>query len=357
MDGKTKLLSKRTLVATLACVFMVAFLACGASVFGLFAPRLLQETLNRSQRLDGGLVIRIDKPGYLAGETVRISGAGFSPFERVMLRVGHASGTVETGMGHEAWFINANSSGAFNATWTLSANDMSGVEFVLDAAGSSGLKAKASFARRARMSMDGSSYRPGDMVRITADGFNPNETVTLEVNHQRAGTAVSDKNGRVNTEVELPADDFSVSSFSITATGSDSFVVSSLLIPLGWVTVYDQQGPNDYPGQNDLTMFARNDDDTSVYRVRWNWDSTDMWTGTGQTGDACALFDSNGDGHIELVVCGQIHNPNADPSQVTETTGSPFVYTCNNTKIDRCGGPTPVPYTSSDIQAGLMNTL
>src|SRR5436190_11564192 len=98
MDGKKQIISKR-MAATITCVFVVAFLAYSASAFGLWAPRALQEALTRSLQPEGGPVIRIDKTGYLAGETVKIAGSGFSPYERVMLRVSHANGTVENGMG------------------------------------------------------------------------------------------------------------------------------------------------------------------------------------------------------------------------------------------------------------------
>ena len=49
---------------------------------------------------------------------------------------------------------------------------------------------------------------------------------------------------------------------------------------------------------------GRDDTDATKYKLFWSWDSTDLWTGTGQTGDACALFDYNGNTNIDAVVCG-----------------------------------------------------
>jgi hypothetical protein len=37
--------------------------------------------------------IQTDKPGYLAGEPIRSSGAGVSPLDRVTLRAIHEDGT------------------------------------------------------------------------------------------------------------------------------------------------------------------------------------------------------------------------------------------------------------------------
>src|SRR5438132_944986 len=60
-----------------------------------------------------GAVVRTDKAGYLAGDTVSISGEGFSPFESVMVRVAHADGVAEAGMGHEPWWVYADTNGNF----------------------------------------------------------------------------------------------------------------------------------------------------------------------------------------------------------------------------------------------------
>ena len=72
----------------------------------------------------------------------------------------------------------------------------------------------------------------------------------------------------------------------------------SVTIPSNFFTVVDSGGANDEVSQNDLTQMGRDDSDSSVFKLFWSWDSTDDWTGTGQTGDACALFDTDGDGKI-----------------------------------------------------------
>ena len=77
---------------------------------------------------------------------------------------------------------------------------------------------------------------------------------------------------------------------------------------------------------------GRDDDDAAFYKLFWSWDSTSLWTGTGQTGDACALFDSDGDGKVNYAVCARIENPNADPTQATLTPDSPFLFSCTDAR-------------------------
>jgi uncharacterized repeat protein (TIGR01451 family) len=134
-------------------------------------------------------------------------------------------------------------------------------------------------------------------------------------------------------------------------------------IPTNFFTVVDAGGPNDEVSQSDLTQMGRDDTDPTVYKLFWSWDSTDDWTGTGQTGDACALFDSDGDGNINQAICVRINNPNANPAIVSQVVGatdgdSPFVWTCSDAKPDRCTNPSgPLAFTSTQLQAGVLGTL
>src|SRR6266581_399285 len=342
-------------------ILVIALLAGAAGVLGVLAgPTALQGRLSRIARPDGDPAIRIDKRGYLAGDTIRISGTGFSPFESVMLRVAHTGGTVETGMGHEPWFVSADAGGAFKTTWSLNANDTGGVNLVLEAIGSSGLGAQASFVRRGRITTDRLSYRSGDRARITADGFRPNELVTIEVNdgHSQAPiTTLSDKNGRATAELELPADNLGAGSFVVTAVSADSQIVVSITIPANFFTVIDQQGSNDQPGQKDLTRLGRDNTDPNYFSLYWSWDETGAWTSNGNTGDACALFDSDGDGNINFAVCGQITNPGGNPNLVNQTALSTRPYSCNNTKSDRCPKAAALTFTPTDVLAGQFLTL
>ena len=99
-------------------------------------------------------------------------------------------------------------------------------------------------------------------------------------------------------------------------------------IPGNYLSVPDQDGANDQPSQVDLTRFGRDDSDDDVYKLLWSWDSTTDWTGSGQTGDACALFDSDGDGNVNFVVCARVENPGADVTRVAHVSPSPYLFNC-----------------------------
>jgi large repetitive protein len=130
---------------------------------------------------------------------------------------------------------------------------------------------------------------------------------------------------------------------------------ASAAIPSSFFAVIDQQGVNDVNAdQNDLSQMGRDDSDAALYKLFWSWDSTSLWTGTGQTGDACALFDSDGDGNVNYAVCARIENPNANPTQAKLTSDSPFLFSCDDSKNDRCGQPTQLVATT--ITAGTIGS-
>jgi hypothetical protein len=137
-------------------------------------------------------------------------------------------------------------------------------------------------------------------------------------------------------------------------------------IPSNFFTVTDQQGVNDVNSdQVDLTQFGRDDSSAGKYKLFWSWDSINSWTGTGQTGDACALFDTTapGDGKIDYAVCARVANLNADPNNVQivpqDATHPVFLFSCSNAKNDRCAQPTgPLSYTQgTDADGGVIGTL
>ena len=101
------------------------------------------------------------------------------------------------------------------------------------------------------------------------------------------------------------------------------------------VTVADQNGPNDEPGQKDLTQLTIDYAGlpTSV-DVSWNWDEI-SWSGN-NTGDACALFDTNDNLNVDAAVCVTI---TGDPATLLDVR----LYECTaDAKVDRCTGPAEV---------------
>jgi uncharacterized surface anchored protein len=100
----------------------------------------------------------------------------------------------------------------------------------------------------------------------------------------------------------------------------------------------DTNGPNDEPGQKDLTkMCVDNAGLPASLHVKWQWDQI-SWSGA-NTGDACSLFDTDGDGNANYSLC------------TTVSGGAPLgvsyqMYSCADTRPDRCNG-TPVSTTST----------
>jgi hypothetical protein len=98
----------------------------------------------------------------------------------------------------------------------------------------------------------------------------------------------------------------------------------------------DDAGPNDQPAQVDLNCFNRADNVSGKLGVQWSWDDINSWGGTGQTGDACALIDTDNDGNANVAICARIsNNPDGTIYQVGGA-GAADVYLCNDTKSDRC---------------------
>ena len=342
-------------------ILLLGLMVGVAPALGRIAKRaVLQRGGGLSESPQTAPVIRTDKEGYLAGEVTAISGEGFSPFERVMLRVSHIDGTVEAGMGHDAWFVDADANGAFRASWSVNIHDTAGADLKLEAAGSSGLSAQAAFARTGRLALDRSSGA-GSKSRVTGEGFNSNELVTIKLDgseHQSI-SALSDANGNISAELSLTSGNVEAGAFSIQAASKDSAMVLSLNCSPSGCTDADfladffvvrhqsiggQPLIRDVPADKELTQMGRNVDATD-YNIFMSWDGTDQWTGK-NTGDACALFDTNGDanGNIDFAICGQIIN-SKDGTKIFQTTASPFAFTCDNTLGNRCG--TPVPYSTT----------
>jgi len=104
--------------------------------------------------------------------------------------------------------------------------------------------------------------------------------------------------------------------------------------PPSFSFVSDESGANDLPGQKDLTAHAiANSSTAGAFWVAWKWDDT-SWSGN-NTGDACALFDTDGDGKVNSAICVTV----GGKPLASQQANSPRVYTCGDTKVDRCTTP------------------
>jgi Prealbumin-like fold domain len=93
--------------------------------------------------------------------------------------------------------------------------------------------------------------------------------------------------------------------------------------------VNDENGADDQPGQKDLSAQAVAVPSPGDLWVAWKWDVTSL--SGGNTGDACALFDTDTDARVNFAICVTIEgNP------AVQAATSPRVYTCGDGKVDRC---------------------
>ncbi|MBP1619624.1 MAG: hypothetical protein H6Q02_391 [Acidobacteria bacterium] len=124
-----------------------------------------------------------DKTGYLAGETITISGSGFGPNEAVSVKIAR---TPEPSDGDPApWEVWTDPAGAFTATWAIDTLDHSGNTFTVSASSASG-SAQASFRRIAVIGTHKYDYEPGETTTAPA---------TCRSRSMRTGRAGSSRHG------------------------------------------------------------------------------------------------------------------------------------------------------------------
>ena len=92
----------------------------------------------------------------------------------------------------------------------------------------------------------------------------------------------------------------------------------SLSNPPTFTFVNDENGADDQPGQKDLSAQAVAVPSPGDLWVAWKWDVTSL--SGGNTGDACALFDTNTNSKVNFAICVTIQgNP------ATQASTSPRV--------------------------------
>jgi hypothetical protein len=126
--------------------------------------------------------------------------------------------------------------------------------------------------------------------------------------------------------------------FAIVILATGAMATSTLAAIPAFTYTQDDAGANDEPGQKDLTGQATGTDSGHFYTA-WAWDDT-SWSGK-NTGDACSLFDTSSpkDGLVDYAVCATIGKPAVEKST--------RVYSCGNTREDRCTGSVLIGTESS----------
>jgi hypothetical protein len=119
------------------------------------------------------------------------------------------------------------------------------------------------------------------------------------------------------------------------------------VLPVPTDCAIDAGGANDAVGQSDLTKYCANLGDGSPYELHTisNIDVTSL--SGGNTADVCQLFNTDGDAFADLAVCVSAQGTGVDDALELSTLA---LYTCTDTKADRCTGPTlitqPPTYTT-----------
>ena len=96
----------------------------------------------------------------------------------------------------------------------------------------------------------------------------------------------------------------------------------------------DDQGANDEPGQKDLTAQSSASDGGDFF-TSWKWDDLE-WSGN-NTGDGCSLLDTDDDDLTNYALCATVKG---GKGAQTVSLVSFILYSCNDTRADRCAGPT-----------------
>ncbi len=118
------------------------------------------------------------------------------------------------------------------------------------------------------------------------------------------------------------------------------------------VIVNDDGGSNDPngDGQNDLTQFGRDDSDPDTLLIKWSWDEPSTIQG-GNASNACAMFDTDGDGNVNYSFCLEVSYGDQDGDGTDEffitdsgdgtdsVADFPAWIECSDAKDDRCTQP------------------
>ena len=96
-------------------------------------------------------------------------------------------------------------------------------------------------------------------------------------------------------------------------------------------TVIDDGGPDDVPGQKDLSFMTVTYLGSTI-NVKWGWDDTA--TSGANTREGCALFDTSGDGLANYAFC---------ISVASNGTATTTLVSCANDSPSRCTNAVAVP--------------
>ena len=321
----------------------------------MFTLVLLGSSSFLAQEQSGGPPIVVaDKTGYFAGETVAITGNGFAGEELITLQVKHVDGGAEPGAGHDPFAVWTDADGSFSASWAVG-DDVAGHNFHLSVSGAAtGSLPALAFGRIATVGTDKYDYQPGETAFISGAGFRAGEAVTVRVEHSNgdndgegheAFAILAGPDGHILAPWFVHPDDSEESIFRLIATGTDTGLVATSTFTDVLVTIIDDAGPDDEPGQKDLSQMSFDLGLTAI-ALTWNWDDT-AWSGS-NTGDACALVDTDTDGNANYSFCVTVGGSPA--AKISHQ-----LYLCSDTSPTKCFSASAIATTSTSTASVVNN--
>lgn len=185
----------------------------------------------------------------------------------------------------------------------------------------------------ASLSTDKADYAPTDTAVITGADFPKSADLKLIItadNYRFETEVKTDTNGTFTYFYQLDGTYRPLYSIVAQDLSGQILATTTFTDSPGYSCVSDSAGANDEPGQKDLTALCRDLGSNDPLQITWNWDVTSM-SGS-NTADACALFDTNNNGFANYSLC-----VTWDRNQ-HQITGSPSLYSCSDTRVDRCAG-------------------
>ena len=158
---------------------------------------------------------------------------------------------------------------------------------------------------------------------------------------------MSDGEGRIADQWIVPTTEAGNRVFAVTAEGLSSGLVALSSLTATEIFLIDDQGADDYPGQKDLNYFTFDyglPGATSI-ALTWGWDDT-AWSGN-NSGDACVLFDTDADGKANFAYCVTVKG-------IPAAFASSRLYSCGDTRSDRCSQNTLIPNFTSTASASVV---
>lgn len=197
-------------------------------------------------------------------------------------------------------------------------------------------------------------YHPNEVVLLYGHGFEANTEYALVITSETDSYSgeykiTTDGNGSFFYSYQL--ENVYRPLYKVEVKDSEGNVVASTTFtdsPISGCAI-DSAGANDETGQKDLTKMCvdYSGHPTSI-TTSWNWDEI-SWSGA-NTGDACSLFDNDGDGFVNYALCVGV---NGNPAIEAYTK----LYSCTDTKGYNCSGSSLISSSpSSSCATTLENT-